>query len=1834
MGYGVGEYGQRGYGGSSFEEGGPSLISSDPPNGSSGWAEDVPVTFVVESPAGLDPYSLGVTVEGAQAIVGGVFQAGYTGTVVYDPETSVTVIIATHPAFSGVIPVNISIKDLAGIAATPSFSFESDIIVGVNETLTLSENLTLVMDGVESVGETLTLSDSVTPSRWQLVEVSDELSQQVDLETGTFQILTLDGNTLRVYFSSEVRFDQVSDLANYSVVPLDEDAVSIILESVEIQTETYQSGTTGYAYAPPVDLGFSDHTDTFLVEGATLGLENIGDYLEIKTGCNQGIYQIENITSVGGVPAVVLDREIAVGCVGNGYTEGFAEVVGAGTMTFRLNSSEVSVSDPLVEVLYVYNRTKGLSYTLSSVSFLDHETFQITPTASLDATDRVYVFARVTPKVEWQHISGVQGVEFATTKFTDAKLYAFSAENLVLKNTGVPVTEYGTFTSQNVDKPKLSSVSADAEGIVTVTYDQAMRLDGSLFNTGDYEITGGTTVVIRGVRSVSDKAVALLTAGMEVGNYTLEVNATGTPKDIAGNPIDPSYNSAIFSTTTPQTARSVFTDRGPIAKPPLTIQSGTGGTIETFTEVTIPGASLTSSHIGKLLTLSGSINGGTYKITGIVSSVRARVQASFTLPDTTSLTWELFDPRDGQVADDPADVTVLVNSAPVTPDAVVGLLGQVVLPTIPAPADDVKIDYSWVLNPVVEVRRLNSKEFRLNSWNRDVGYPKTGHSYRYNNVLVTPSDYEPDDPSATLDAPELRELHYRAYERAYTAVLNDPNLMLLNSPTHRIAYPPPQRTLSEEFVIYEALGLPENDTVNPWTRVGVGTTTASAGVLTVENTTSGTFPDGDLVFWTRPLDLTFPHVFAMSWRFLISSVTTYEGVFSGVAVGYSDDKFAAVVGFLEVGGVKQVGFLKRGATDPSDVSSWVGASGVPADFDWGVLHSYRLYRDTSGVVNLFVDGEVTATLQIASGELPFLEEVVAPFDEIQGAFFGSLSRPSENVSEWDFVRYLVLPTNPLQTSPSSFVSYEANVVPENDPKPWTPVGAHGTETILSTDYLLLDSTSATDSTTAGEAGLVGGDFRGFFRAEPLLRSSSQFVLDVGVQLRTQTHGPSPSGLMTAIDDGNYVVQLSIFPDQATPKICYGGRSLPEDFSPYAWTALGGATAEMTGRILQITDSSSTDGKVYSYDDLEPVVSDDRVVASTIDYILEYRCEVISYTVDGSGFAGVFAQAFDGVRAVGIQLEEISSVKYVTFQSDGVPIVAGRFAFDWGDGEAHTYRASKNTSGDLVSLFVDGVFVGSLAYSLFASPVPDPIGQLSFGSSTPASSGALSVVNWSYCNAWRLRSDLRHYIGLWKGSNDDSLLGYHLPLKTSGKGGLVSGNALSDGNADFLAATVVAGDLLVVDTGDNQGVYEVASVVGSANLTIIGTWPSSPSQVDYRIAKETDWTAQHKIRLSRDSSGEVMVLLDSDTSPVIRVSYNSLDLPSSGSGVVKSLSNGLPAVVFGSFDAENLEQSSWDFVRYGITRSVTELRIAPHHQILNQRNVMASPGHLFTSIPHDHTDYWSSSTGIPPKKDPDFFENTSLSAYTQLNDTTPLAPSTQSFEVRKPYPTQEFISALNRPEDVLNNDGDFVINDGALRFALVIPNDVLYTSLDVIERSSGEISLLAPFDDAGHPSLIGLEYLKEVCLEYTGDVLPEDDSDAPTPWQLVSDAPGEVLASVFSGILTYGTSAIGTKTVYRNSTPLPDAPGLQSEAIFRIKLLSDSTSGTGDSQVRFGLSAPGLTVALAFVTSPLAERLVLVVDLNNEAVLGSVTFDYLDGNFHSYRILRDPGAGNVQISIDA
>lgn len=1385
---------------------------------------------------------------------------------------------------------------------------------------------------------------------------------------------------------------------------------------------------------------------------------------------------------------------------------------------------------------------------------------------------------------------------------------------------------------------------------------------------------------------------------------------------------------AVYSEDISTTARSVFTDKGPIGKPALVLRTGTTGSFLSPTRMELSVGNLTSDLVGRYLRVSGSgRNDGEYLIVAVPAGNRVDLRASFSLPDTSPTSWSIVDPRDGQIADDPSHVRVRVNGIEVVPEEVIGLLGQVVLPTEPPSGAVVEVDYSWVPNPTVAALRFNSKEFRLNSWNRNPGHPAwaSGHHYRYNNVLVAPAHYNPSrvvqsgteavatgpsgvslvsgyvlesfvgltlrlvsggvetsyriasrvgptevtvngiltgvsfetwaivdearDALARLTQPERRSLHYRAYERAYTAILNDPNLLVLNSPVHKIAYPPLQRVTQGSFVSYEPFGLPDDPAQTyPWVKAGVGSVGILANRLILGDTLGNYFPDGEALFWTREVDQTFRHAFAMAWRMNVLSVPEYDGVFSGLAAGYSTDRRVVMVGAILHNGTRKIGLLRAGYGDnPGDPLAWTGGldsqgtpTGEPIELDWNSIHDYRVYRGQDGLVKVYLDGEVVPVLQAVEEDLPFLEEIAAPFGELQQVFWGSLSRVARSSSAWDFVRYQVLPLNPFETAPSVWVSYEGTSLPESAPQPWTPVGYHGTSTLIAPDKLLVESTSATDAATANRVGLVGADFRGYFRAEPLLSVSSDVVLDIALRGLSSTHGPVPDGLMAAIDDGTRLTQLAWVADRESPHLSYGGRSLPTQWSPYVWTAVGSATPVMIGRTLRIQDNSSATALVYLTEDTSPLGAPNRVVDTGSDYVVEFRCRVVSYQVSPTGFAGVSGDVYDGARTIGVLLRH-NGAPEVCFHSDGT--VKSAFPFAWNDEKPHTYRVAKNTLANEVFLYVDNVFVGSCPYTSFDVPSGgSSVGVVSFGSSSwdthfisTGGSGAISVVDWSYMNAWRvLGADERHlYAGIWKGTRKGSLLDFHLPLRYETVAAEAIGNVVRP--LTPIPGSVSPGDALLIDSGPNEGVYRIVTVT-SSQVTLDRPLPFGPSAVNFRVPAPLDWQQDHRYRLVRSPAGSVALFLDADTEPLLRVPYGDA-LAESFTGVPSRLAGGLPSVSWGSFDPTQLSSTLWGYVRYGATRAPNELRLAPHHQVLNQRNVMASPGHLRTPVVHSHTDYWSSSTGVPPQGgvpqtgEQDLFRNTSVTAYTELNEGTPLVPSTQTSEVRVPTPVMEFVSSFNRPEDVLNVDGDFLFNDGTVRHKLLVPDDVLYNSLEVIEHRTGETGLVAPMDDSLEPVGYALEWRRRVCLAYDGTDLPENAPDQPTPWSLVADDPSHTQVSTSVGVLRFATDAVGTSALYRNPTLLPDAPSLSTEVTFRVRVAQDGTLGLGDSQVRLGFSATGMTLALAFVTLSTGPRMVLVVDQKAQTILGGIPFDYLDGNFHTYRMVRDPGRNTVTIT---
>ena len=1318
-----------------------------------------------------------------------------------------------------------------------------------------------------------------------------------------------------------------------------------------------------------------------------------------------------------------------------------------------------------------------------------------------------------------------------------------------------------------------------SSSVVLIKFSQELAVDAVLLNPNSYSFTGPSVVTVLEVYTLGSKSIALRVSGVITGTYYVTVVGQLSPTVIPVHAIDGESLSVgedvgVFQAQIAYADRSIFTKKGPIAKPESLLQVGSQWSVQTTpvrffgavttNEVVLPGASLTSSHVGKYLRLQSSlgvvdpVNGGDYKILSVISPTRVKVEASFRAPATDPHNniptnyWAVVDPNTGFIADSPLDVVVRVNGTPVAIDHVVGLLGQIVLVSPPAHGSTISVDYLWVNDPTVEVRRLNSTEFSANRWDRRAGVK--GKAFPYRNVIQSSngatSRIPVDDIRAPLSQPSLRELFYRAYERAYTAVSNDPTLLRLNSPNNRIAYPPLSRQVSEVSVAYDAATLPESDPTNPWQRKGVGAASIVGTFLSVTSNTVGPFPEGQPFYWTRGVDMTFPHAYATTWRLRIDA-TVPDGVFTGVCTGWSDSNRAVILGYLLDGGVRKIGFLTRGHGDNPDLlAGWSGGvdnlgnpTGAPVDFDWSILHSYRLFRDTSGVIHFYVDGEVIASLVISEDQLPFLEELNDSFNEIQNIFFGALSRNATSHSFWDFVHYLVLPTNPQQSVPSSFASYTPTLLPEDSSPPWTPVGYHGNENLVGGSFIL-DSTSATDPATAVEVGLVGGDFKGFTRIEPLLSTVSNTVVDFEMSLRTFTHGITPNAVMVAVDDGNRLVQVCFFPTKSQPKVSYPGRSMPQDATPRPWTSLGGSLAYMIGRILRIEDTSMSDGRVFAIEDLEPIGSSNRIFASfkvpttttsvsmagslftdssanfslvsvqagdfliissgvntgvysvasvdplnptviTIsgifptsvsmsttygvpanDYFFEFKCEVLSSTPDPTSdhFCGVTADAYDGIKTVGVMLRKAPNPQ-VALHSDGV--VLQSFPFNWDDQQPHVYRAVKNAASDLVILYIDGVFIGSHAYSGF-STVPPSTPTFSFGSSTSSSSQSLSVVDWHYANGWRAQplTGSRHYAGIWKGTSPDSLLGYYLPLKVNGTA-RTAGNHLQDLVADFTASGVMPGDDLIIDNGENRGVYEVA-FVGTDTITITTLFPQPGSiVVEYRIPYQVEWISDLTYQILRAPGGYIGLYLNSSTTPIILVDYNNTTLPPSSVGIPSKFNRGLPSITWGAFDPTNISQTSWTFFQYGITRAPIEVKAVPPHQVSNQRNVMSSPEHLSGTVPHQHTQYSSASTGVPFLWE-DYVNNPNVHAFTKLNDGTPLVPATQTFEIRrKAIPLAAPYSSSGFGGTSLGTVGFGYGSVGAvpsLNRPFNVPPGVLYNRLEVVERTSGKPDLLSAFSD--------------------------------------------------------------------------------------------------------------------------------------------------------------------------
>lgn len=277
----------------------------------------------------------------------------------------------------------------------------------------------------------------------------------------------------------------------------------------------------------------------------------------------------------------------------------------------------------------------------------------------------------------------------------------------------------------------------------------------------------------------------------------------------------------------------------------------------------------------------------------------------------------------------PQDVTVRVNGIEVEVAAVNPYLGQVT-PTIPIPLTEVgtttvEVDYTWFPNPSLAMAGLNIPGLVLNKWDLHQGWHPPAES-----PLPATSMGVPDRqrfpmgivlPPLRRQRPILLGHRYVGFEKAYTAALNSPTTLLLNQNPHRIARDVLQASPSNVSVSYDGDVLPA-DALAPWSLRGSDAGYVGSGdddgVYVLVDPVAGTAASTAL--YVREEDLSFPATLSMAARLQVRE-WELDGVFTGLAFGFHDDKFLYTVGFLEVNGVKHVGLL-RDATRPYLLQSW------------------------------------------------------------------------------------------------------------------------------------------------------------------------------------------------------------------------------------------------------------------------------------------------------------------------------------------------------------------------------------------------------------------------------------------------------------------------------------------------------------------------------------------------------------------------------------------------------------------------------------------------------------------------------------------------------------------------------------------------------------------------------------------------------------------------------------------------------------------------------------------------------------------------------------------------
>ncbi len=746
------------------------------------------------------------------------------------------------------------------------------------------------------------------------------------------------------------------------------------------------------------------------------------------------------------------------------------------------------------------------------------------------------------------------------------------------------------------------------------------------------------------------------------------------------------------------------------------------------------------------------------------------------------------------------------------------------------------------------------------------------------------------------------------------------------------------------------------------------------------------------------------------------------------------------------------------------------------------LISFRVYSHfPTGSASVYLGGGVSGLVADLAEVAPFPAQtaLLLPATEKGVMFWGSLSRRAKSSSIWDLTQYLADPPRITNTVQGITALTEMNTLPEDDPNdPWYRVGNFGTASVDSTgDQVLLKATS-------GDAA-IPVEFT-YERAEPYLTpkvrtdAEATLLVDSGIlgagNASYRLRDTEREALLTTlhyVEDGT---RRRLIPTR--PNVSLSGLQTPVDSG---WTAASSNTAPdpfVRGQTLELTKSATQVAGWSRSVDFGSVVDDEGL-------ILESRFSVQSSTVGTRGIGIAIGGQCHVAANLGRSLYLTLGTGTVDLRDQTYAVVAS-FAYAWNDGVFHAYRLLCDPAADIVVLVIDDTIVGSTPFTGFST---SPITRYLEASLLLTGDGACAVTVDSL-SATSLRAAPR------LGQTLDRTFGV------------------------YLRRTPTGGD----PTPDDIDSYRIPRTDGANAL----------NSSMFATPEPMDWTVACRVRMYLDPNWGLSVyrpdLLLPPGAPGTALPSETTDPAAAWINVERGdlppyVSGSRGTVAFGSLDPRAISQTRWDSVRYRIRGSADGFGLAPQNMVLNRSFTLTSGEYNLDTTPEtatiisrtpflvyipDSAIYadrvfvvqvdgsvisstlytfdkstqnlqFDSTAALPSAQHPvtvtfavgkpvtqHYLCNQPLEeTVTVLNEGTPPVPSDFDQPAER---TIEAGSAINDPEDVLDDAESLVLNDPLRVVTFTDDGDSIYADLQFCETNDGDsvhITTLCDGPGPGH-----------------------------------------------------------------------------------------------------------------------------------------------------------------------